>query len=175
MLSQVPKARPGAPSVVPIQAVRDLVRQSERPAFPLIRFTLWISGSLRSILAVSSLMVRFPWSFSESVAPCLANKSCFRRIQQWSATPCDRADSSAGRSRFAGADADAGDGHSKIYGDWLGRPIYYEGNCVVIDQGLGLSGATGRVSGPHLHWAVRWQGAYLDPAKLLRLNLRAAR
>jgi hypothetical protein len=83
----------------------------------------------------------------------------------------------------------------------LARPLYYEGNCVVIDHGLGfftismhlsqiavkeglrvargqrlgLSGATGRVTGPHLHWAVRWQGAYLDPAKLLRLNLNAVR
>lgn len=83
----------------------------------------------------------------------------------------------------------------------LARPLYYEGNCVIIDHGLGLytlsmhfsridvhegqrvaagdrlglSGATGRVTGPHLHWAVRWQGAYLDPAKLLRLNLRAVR
>ncbi len=79
----------------------------------------------------------------------------------------------------------------------LARPLYYEGNCVVIDHGLGLytlsmhlsridvhegqrvlkgqciglSGATGRVTGPHLHWAVRWEGAYLDPAKLLRMNL----
>ncbi len=83
----------------------------------------------------------------------------------------------------------------------LARPLYYEGNCVVIDHGmglftlsmhlsridvhegqrvatgtrLGLSGATGRVTGPHLHWAVRWQGAYLDPAKLLRLNLNGLR
>jgi len=83
----------------------------------------------------------------------------------------------------------------------LARPLFYEGNCVVIDHGLGLftlsmhlsridvqegqrvttgqslglSGATGRVTGPHLHWAVRWQGAYLDPAKLLRLDLNAAR
>ncbi|HEY6488867.1 MAG: M23 family metallopeptidase [Terracidiphilus sp.] len=81
----------------------------------------------------------------------------------------------------------------------LARSLYYEGNCVVIDHGLGLysismhfsridvhqgqhvsagdrlglSGATGRVTGPHLHWAVRWQGAYLDPAKLLRLTLPA--
>ena len=83
----------------------------------------------------------------------------------------------------------------------LARPLYYEGNCVIIDHGmglftlsmhfsridvhegqhvkagdrLGLSGATGRVTGPHLHWAVRWQGAYLDPVKLLRLNLDAVR
>ena len=83
----------------------------------------------------------------------------------------------------------------------LARPLYYEGNCVVIDHGLGLftlylhlsrievregqrvrtgerlglSGATGRVTGPHLHWAVRWEGAYLDPAKMLRLDLSAVR
>lgn len=82
----------------------------------------------------------------------------------------------------------------------LAAPLYYEGNCVVIDHGLGLftlsmhlsrisvhegqrivkgqriglSGATGRTTGPHLHWAVRWQGAYLDPAKLLRLDLTNA-
>ena len=83
----------------------------------------------------------------------------------------------------------------------LARPLYYEGNCVVIDHGMGLftismhlsridvkegqhvslgeriglSGATGRVTGPHLHWAVRWQDAYLDPAKLLRMNLGEVR
>jgi murein DD-endopeptidase MepM/ murein hydrolase activator NlpD len=83
----------------------------------------------------------------------------------------------------------------------LARPLYYEGNCVIVDHGLGLwtismhlsridvkegqhvatgeplgrSGATGRVTGPHLHWAVRWQDAYLDPAKLLRLDLSGAR
>jgi Peptidase family M23 len=83
----------------------------------------------------------------------------------------------------------------------LARRLYFEGNCVIIDHGLGLytlsmhfsridvhegqhvvagdrlglSGATGRVTGPHLHWAVRWQGAYLDPAKLLQLNLNTIR
>lgn len=79
----------------------------------------------------------------------------------------------------------------------LARKLYYEGNCVIIDHGLGLytlsmhlsridvhegehvhtgqllglSGATGRVTGPHLHWGVRWENAYLDPVKLLKLNL----
>ena len=79
----------------------------------------------------------------------------------------------------------------------LARSLYYEGNCVVIDHGqgfitfymhlsrfkvhqgelvrrgqiVGLSGATGRVTGPHLHLGVRWQGAYLDAAKLFGLQL----
>jgi len=83
----------------------------------------------------------------------------------------------------------------------LAHPLYYAGNCVIIDHGLGfytlsmhlsritvregqhvaqgqrlgLSGATGRVTGPHLHWAVRWQGAFLDPDKLLHLDLSAVR
>jgi murein DD-endopeptidase MepM/ murein hydrolase activator NlpD len=57
----------------------------------------------------------------------------------------------------------------------LSRIDVQEGQSVVTGDLLGLSGATGRVTGPHLHWAVRWQGAYLDPAKLLRLNLDAVR
>jgi len=79
----------------------------------------------------------------------------------------------------------------------LARPLYFEGNCVVIDHGqglltlylhlsefrvkegehvskgqeIGLSGGTGRATGPHLHLAVRWQGVYLNPATLLSLRL----
>ena len=81
----------------------------------------------------------------------------------------------------------------------LAQPLYFEGGCVVIDHGLGLmsvymhlskievavgrrvrrgqiialSGASGRVTGPHLHLGVRWQGSYLDPAKLFELQLPA--
>ena len=79
----------------------------------------------------------------------------------------------------------------------LARPLYFEGNCVVLDHGqglltiymhlsefkvkegeqvargqeVGLSGGTGRATGPHLHVAVRWQGTYLDPAVLIKLPL----
>jgi len=77
----------------------------------------------------------------------------------------------------------------------LAQPLYFEGGFVVIDHGqgllslylhlsdfqvkegdkvttgqtIGLSGSSGRATGPHLHLAVRWQGVYLDPAVLLRL------
>ena len=70
---------------------------------------------------------------------------------------------------------------------------YFPGGTVVIDHGLGLLslfahlssievrpgdrvtrgtvigrvGATGRVTGPHLHWAVRLHGARVDPLSLL--------
>jgi murein DD-endopeptidase MepM/ murein hydrolase activator NlpD len=57
----------------------------------------------------------------------------------------------------------------------LSRIDVHEGEQVSAGKRLGLSGATGRVTGPHLHWAVRWEGAYLDPAKLLKLDLDAVR
>ncbi len=79
----------------------------------------------------------------------------------------------------------------------LAQPLFFEGNCVVIDHGqglltlylhmskflvkegdtvekgqpIGLSGGTGRATGPHLHLAVRWQGVYLNPQTLLKLEL----
>jgi murein DD-endopeptidase MepM/ murein hydrolase activator NlpD len=75
----------------------------------------------------------------------------------------------------------------------IARDLYFTGNTVVIDHGLGLFsmlahlsaidvqqgdlvkagaivgrvGATGRVTGPHLHWAVRVTGARVDPLSLL--------
>ena len=34
---------------------------------------------------------------------------------------------------------------------------------------VGLVGATGRVTGPHLHWGFRIQNARIDPFSLTRL------
>jgi murein DD-endopeptidase MepM/ murein hydrolase activator NlpD len=82
------------------------------------------------------------------------------------------------------------------------REFYYSGNTVILDHGMGLYstmahlsvidvqegqrveqgtllgkvGATGRVTGPHLHWAVRLHGARVDPLSLLEvLGAPAAR
>jgi hypothetical protein len=75
----------------------------------------------------------------------------------------------------------------------IARDLYFSGKTVVIDHGLGLFstlahlsefevregdhvaageivgrvGATGRVTGPHLHWAVRAGDARVDPLSVL--------
>jgi murein DD-endopeptidase MepM/ murein hydrolase activator NlpD len=42
-----------------------------------------------------------------------------------------------------------------------------EGDTVALGQTIGKVGATGRVTGPHLHWAIRLGGARVDPMSLL--------
>ena len=44
-----------------------------------------------------------------------------------------------------------------------------EGDTVSAGQVVGRVGATGRVTGPHLHWAVRAGGARVDPLAVLAL------
>ena len=75
----------------------------------------------------------------------------------------------------------------------LAKNLFFSGNIVIVDHGkgvftnyahlskiqvaagehvtrgdqIGLTGATGRVSGPHLHWGVKINGAYVDPLQFL--------
>ncbi len=49
----------------------------------------------------------------------------------------------------------------------LSRIDVKKGQRVKKGDRLGLSGATGRVTGPHLHFGLRWRGAKVDPALLL--------
>ena len=43
------------------------------------------------------------------------------------------------------------------------------GDRVRTGDVLGAVGATGRVTGPHLHWGARLNGARVNPLELLRL------
>jgi hypothetical protein len=52
----------------------------------------------------------------------------------------------------------------------LSRSAVTEGQLVRRGQLLGKVGATGRVSGPHLHWGVRVRDLYVDPRSILRLR-----
>jgi len=77
----------------------------------------------------------------------------------------------------------------------IARQFYFEGGFIVIDHGesiftlymhlselmvkegtsvakgvpIAKSGSTGRVTAPHLHFGVQWQGYYLEPSTLLGL------
>jgi len=48
----------------------------------------------------------------------------------------------------------------------LSRIEVKPGDHVRQGQEIGLSGATGRVSGPHLHWAMMWRGKRIDPLRV---------
>jgi len=79
----------------------------------------------------------------------------------------------------------------------LADDLYYSGNTVILDHGLGVftvylhmskllvlagdpvsrgavlgeAGSTGRSAGPHLHWAAKVSGSRVDPQALLGLPL----
>ena len=42
-----------------------------------------------------------------------------------------------------------------------------EGERVTQGQPLGHIGMTGRATGPHLHWSLRWHEARLDPTLMV--------
>ena len=52
----------------------------------------------------------------------------------------------------------------------LSRIDVKRGEMVENGQLVGLAGATGRVTGPHLHWAARVQGARVDPFTLVEMG-----
>jgi murein DD-endopeptidase MepM/ murein hydrolase activator NlpD len=43
-----------------------------------------------------------------------------------------------------------------------------KGDTVHVGEVIGLVGATGRVTGPHLHWGIKLLGAKVDPFSLVR-------
>lgn len=47
-----------------------------------------------------------------------------------------------------------------------------EGDVVRQGQLLGAVGATGRTSGPHLHWGMKWTSARIDPVPLVEMGNR---
>ncbi len=81
----------------------------------------------------------------------------------------------------------------------LADPLFFAGKTIILDHGLGLTtqyahlskflvkpgdlvkkgqiigkvGATGRVTGPHLHWALKHKNSRIDPYSLVFLDLDA--
>jgi murein DD-endopeptidase MepM/ murein hydrolase activator NlpD len=83
----------------------------------------------------------------------------------------------SGRVTFAGGDPccslgywveiNHGDHYSTRYGHMMRPPIVLEGDYVTQGQILGFSGNTGFSTGPHVHFEVRFDGAPLDPLRII--------
>ncbi|HSI90598.1 MAG TPA: M23 family metallopeptidase, partial [Adhaeribacter sp.] len=56
-------------------------------------------------------------------------------------------------------------GLETLYGH-LSRPMVQVGQFVKAGEAIGMGGSTGRSSGPHLHYEVRYEGNPIDPSKL---------
>lgn len=52
----------------------------------------------------------------------------------------------------------------------LSEALVSRGDTVKTGQIIGKVGKSGRVTGPHLHWSVRYGATSVDPASLLRLE-----
>jgi murein DD-endopeptidase MepM/ murein hydrolase activator NlpD len=59
-----------------------------------------------------------------------------------------------------------------VYGH-LSKTLVEAGQAVARGQLIGLSGNTGRTSGPHLHWGVRVQGQYIDGDVMIKETKKA--
>jgi murein DD-endopeptidase MepM/ murein hydrolase activator NlpD len=52
----------------------------------------------------------------------------------------------------------------------MSKPLVSVGDTVTRGQVIGVVGATGRVTGPHLHWAARYGATTVNPLDLLSLD-----
>jgi murein DD-endopeptidase MepM/ murein hydrolase activator NlpD len=52
----------------------------------------------------------------------------------------------------------------------MSKPLVAKGDTVARGQLIGLVGQTGRVTGPHLHWTVRYGAITVNPGDLLTLD-----
>lgn len=150
----------------------------------------WESELLRSIYSVSSDSWLGNGSFILPVEGRASNNFGKRRI--FNNKP---------RSPHSGQDISAPGGTPVVASNAgrvvLAKDLYFSGGTVIIDHGLGVFsyychfsqtsvergqwvkrgqkigsvGATGRVTGPHLHWSVRAAGSRVDPFSLVFLDL----
>lgn len=51
--------------------------------------------------------------------------------------------------------------------DQAGGILLQQGQSIPVGLRIGRVGMTGRTTGPHLHWGLKYQGQYIDPLKVL--------
>jgi murein DD-endopeptidase MepM/ murein hydrolase activator NlpD len=73
----------------------------------------------------------------------------------------------AGYNTLLGNYIRLGSGDLEIVYGHLSQIFVLTGDSVRVDQPVAVTGSTGRVTAPHLHFAVRYQGRYINPITFL--------
>lgn len=60
-------------------------------------------------------------------------------------------------------------GLETVYGH-LSQPLFYQNERIFAGEVLGLGGNTGRSTGSHLHWEIRYLGNAFNPEKLINFE-----
>jgi murein DD-endopeptidase MepM/ murein hydrolase activator NlpD len=116
-------------------------------------------------------LVRFAWPTHGTITQTFFDYHPGIDIANDVGTPLVAAD--AGQVVFAGwgaygiyVEIDHGSGFHTVYGH-MSAVMVKPGQVVAKGQLIGLMGATGRASGSHLHFEVRYQGVAQNPIDLL--------
>ncbi len=148
---------------------------------PLVRYRVEPGDSVESIAAELAApsepggnrerLIRFAWPTHGTITQTFWEWHPGIDIANEVGTPEAAAD--AGQVVFAGwggygiyVEIDHGNGFHTIYGH-MSAVLVKTGQVVAQGQLIGLMGATGRASGSHLHFEIRYQGVPQNPIDLL--------
>jgi murein DD-endopeptidase MepM/ murein hydrolase activator NlpD len=116
-------------------------------------------------------LARFIWPTQGTITTYFSEYHPGVDIANAEGTPEVAAD--AGRVVFAGwgsyglyVEIDHGNGFHTVYGHMSSLGVQ-DGDVVLPGQRIGLMGSTGRSTGPHLHFEIRYQGAPQNPLDFL--------
>ena len=153
------EARRGA-ELERINAARALIHQSNGWRQAFIRP---VAGRISGLFGAQRVYNGMPGSYHSGMDIAAANGTAF-------VAPAD------GVVILAAADAFTLEGHLLMIDHGMGlnsaflhasELLVKEGDVVQQGQIIGRVGATGRASGPHLHWGMKWNNARVDPKLLL--------
>jgi len=157
-----PEARLPAELFIPAMSTEDV---AQLPA------TSDVAGASSNLAVDREHLVRFGWPTKGIITQYFWEFHPGIDIANDVGTPELAAD--AGQVVFSGwgdygiyVEIDHGNGFHTVYGH-MSRTLVSTGQMVTKGQLIGLMGATGRATGPHLHFEIRFQGVPQNPLDLL--------